>query len=1351
MVLLFTSISRRAPSFFAYGVSVDGTVYNTEYGLSILVTVTDELTIVVPSTDTEPVKYIDIPLNHVDKIQVAEGGAGSQPRSNPEATPAALALHLLDTPAPAYYLNESVCAPCGFNLAFDTIKDAESLKIKIEASNVQQRHLMQQNPEVPKPPALVVSHSIPLNISQGDQDGFTCNQVPPTSHDLRSMRTTAGSEARKHFNRSSANDSSLPIEGDEQGSAGKSQSDRAAVTGVSVARHALNVSQEVAVRDTSSYELNNPGNTLSTEPTGYLEWHHGMNVLEHAKEFESVAPVLDTPAPSENVDAALHPQANSGTDSDLDTASKTQQMIQPPEKTTKKVRGEPQMPTTRKSPSAASTMTISNKLSKSMRVEGDERLSAPLSISRVTMQSAQDGKTAIARRKSSLASRSSNSKRKVFDGDDAAGSSKRRRAQDAGTRKNVVDIDDRPAGASTFEIPLTPPAPKQKGAKPHNSVKNKSRAVNGKGKAAVQEKGAPTKGAKNKRPAKSHQPTQRKSKSRVDKATASTPKRPTRNSRAAARKARDQMRVADDESELEEEDLASQMMDDKAVPKAKEIEQALATNEPKRPANGFDQAIEAAEPQAPSDRPTAAREKEQPKIQKPTGMPKTGSDPSPHTEQEQVVRKASPATKQDPQAIQLPQDLSDQHHTEPGQPINCTPLQYSAASLHPQYTTSTAKAHPSTTTSTSGLGEAKHVPANLGADKLERDTSKPKPLSELGISDHLGALEIHGRGVQTGMKVAHSDNPIQPHEPDAGGPFHDGTRFLENHDSRLEPAQEDPVQSTSPLERDQTSYIAFNDISTIATEDQDWLNFDGPFATVNQIEADEISGSRLPSLLAPGPSKIVTAEVKDRLSQASTPHSRINLDGGYASTPPQRTTLKPLLPAFETSEDHQGSGLIRQSMAPARAADTSIVSSRIPGQKKRSSDNVEQNSRKKMKKTPEPTRAIERGSISTKGAKDPRRIPQIISFSAKGPRNQGLLSPAFGFEAATQHEKPQGRTLDPSSGQRRKRDIVTVIANSSNSSRISSSRLHRLGEKVYIEDGDMPVLPDNHSSPEPSVRAGQHMNQRVQGALLQHSSLFPEDSVPKISSQGSRVNENGSPLPSQRTRNVVLPRQKPEDLESESDGEIAEVQFPQDETTIVQDDDETPEHVLPPVPASTAPTNGRKKHVGFVGSSNSKHRPSSPSAPSEILTAFQPHTAEAGGQFVNVHTEAVLIPSKPQDPFASQPAQKPNQFLDKLRRATHSTGVTGPVEMPSVSHKDAATMTEQDPDVTLVENIRRRPRRRRQETPTATDTSSASSLERQSSSSEARSPLNGRWLATLEPHQGDMLAVLYEISHVRTN
>lgn len=1338
--------------------SVDGTVYNTEYGLSILVTVTDELTIVIPSTDTDPVKYIDIPLDHIANIQVVEGGAGSQPRSNPEATPAALAFDLLDTTAPAFYINESIRAPCGFNLAFDAINDAESLKAKIGANVIRQRSFVQENlqhtvtlsnPEASGPTALVFSQSRPLNISQVDQGGLTCNQVSPTLHNLRSMNTTLTFETRDHMTGASSSWPNLAIKGHERGPAGNSQADRAAVTGISVARYAVNVSQGIADRDIHNHENSRSGNVLDTEHTDFLEWHDGMDVIEHAKEFKPVPPVSDAPAQSETVSAVTYLQANSGKDTVLYTASKTHQMVNPPEKTAKEARRKPRKPARQNTPSASSTVTDSRKLSKSMRVEGDERSSAPLSTREKTTQSAQDRDTAVAKRKPSLASRSSNPKRKVFDGVEAAGSSKRRKAQEAGTQRHVLDVDKEPTVANEFEIPVTPPSTRPKAAKLHNSAKNKSRVVNRKGKAAVQGKTPQTKVVKNRRPVKSQQPTQRKNKGRFDEATGTAAKRPTRSSRAAAQKAMDQMRAADDESEVEEDDLASRMVDEEAIPKTKEEEQALATNEPKRSSNDLDQATETPESHAWSDPSTAAKKKEQLSNQKPTGMVKTRHVPSPRTEPEHVLRRASPAVKHRQQATEVAPDLSDQQHAEPGEPIDRTSVQPPAAS-HQQQSTSTARARPLVIIPTSDQVEAEHVHAALRADRFVGGISEPNSISDRVTLEHPSALDLYDEGAQTGEEVTPSDKAIQPYEPDGGGPPRDDTRILGNHDSRLQQAQEASIQTASALERNRTSHVAVK--PTIASEDQAWPNFDGPFATLVRSEVDDVSGSRLPSLLVPGPSNTTTAKIKERPPQACTPHSRIQFQGGYASTPPQKTTPKSLLPTFETSENPQTLGRLRQPMAPAHAADGNIVSSRIWGQKKRFNDCLGQNSRKKMKRTPDTTPAHERGSISTKGPKDPRRIPQVINFSAKGPRNQGLSSPAFGPEAARQHKKSQKQIHDPSSGQRRERDTRTVIANNSNSSKPSSPRL---GPFSDVEDKDMPGVPDNPSQPEPSVHAGRRSDRLAQGALLQHSSLFPEESVPKISSQGSRVNENGSPLPSQRTRNVGLLTQKAAHLNAVSDYDVSELQFPQDETIIVQhDDDESIEHALPPIRTSSAPTNGRKKQVGFVGSSNSKHRPSSPSAPSEMLTAFQPHTAESDGQFVNVHTEAVLIPSEPQDPFASQPAQNPNQFLDKLRRATYKTSAMGQMGVRDttspVSRKDAATMTEQDPDETLVGSIHKRPRRRRQETPTTTDTSSTSSSGEQTNPSEAPSPLDRRWLDALEPHQEDMLAVLYEISHVRT-
>ncbi|KAL8903332.1 MAG: hypothetical protein Q9207_003995 [Kuettlingeria erythrocarpa] len=1346
--------TERAPSFFAYGVSVDGTVYNTECGLSILVTVTDELTIVIPSTDTDPVKYIDIPLDHIANIQVVEGGAGSQPRSNPEATPAMLAFDLLDTNAPAYYINESVRAPCGFNLAFDAINDAESLEAKIEANTIRQRSLGQQNlqhtvtlsnPEASGPTALVFSQSRPLNISQVDQTGPTRNQVSPTSHDLRSMNTTPMFETCDHINGPSCNSPNLRIKAHERGPAGKSHTDRAAATGVSVARYVVNVSQEIADRNIRSHENSNSGNNFDTERTDLLEWHDGMDVIEHAREFNIRLPVSDAPAQSEIFRAITDPQANAGKDTVLHTASKTHQMKNPPEQIAKEAGRKPRMPARQNTPSVTGSVTVSTRLSRIMRVEGDERSSAPLSTRKETIESTQDRDIAVAKQKASLGSRSSYLKRKVFDGVETAGSSKRHKAQEAGTQKHVVDVDKTPTVADVFEISVTPSPSRQEEAKLRTSAKNKSRAVKGKGKAAVQGKAAQRKVAKNSRPLQSQHPTQRKNKDRFNEATATAAKRPTRSSRAAAQKAMDQMRAADDESEVEEDDLASRMMDEEAVPKAKEEEQTLATNKPKRSSNDLDQASGAPESHAWPGRVTAAKKNEQLSIPKPIGMVKTRDRPSPRTEREQVLRRASPAVKHRQQATEVSPELSDQQHTVPGEPINYSSLQPPAASHHHQHTTSTATARPLVMISTPEQGEAEHVHAALRAEKFVRGISKPNPSPERFTSEHPSALDVYDEGAQTSEGLGPSDKATQPCEDHGGCSPDVDTPILRDHDSRLQQAQEASIQSALALERHRTSRVAVKSIPIMASENQASLNFDGPFVTVIPNEADGVSGSQLPNLLASEPSNFTTARIKERPPQASTPHPRIQVQGGYASTPPQDTTPKSPLPTFETSEIPPALGLIRQSMAPAQAADGNIVPSRISGQKKRFSNFLKQSSRKKMKRTPDATPAQERGSISTNGPKDPRRIPQVINFSAKGPRNQGLFSPAFGSEAGRQHKKPQ-RVHDPSSGQRRERDTRTVIANSTNSSKPSSSRLHPFGD---IEDKDMPGVPDNPSQPEPSVHADRRSDRLAQGALLQHSSLFPEASGPKISSQGSRVNENGSPLPAQRTRNVVLPIQKARSLDADSDYDFTEIQ---DEATIVQhDDDETPKHVLPPIRASTAPTKGRKKQVGFVGSSNSKHRPSSPSAPSEMLTAFQPHTAESDGQFVNVHTEAVLIPSKPQDPFASQPAQTPNHFLDKLRRATYNTSAKGQVGVgettSSVTRKDAATMTEQDPDETLVGSIHRRPRRRREETPTTTDTSSTTSSGGQTNPSEASSPVDRRWLDALEPHQEDMLAMLYEISH----
>ena len=210
----------------------------------------------------------------------------------------------------------------------------------------------------------------------------------------------------------------------------------------------------------------------------------------------------------------------------------------------------------------------------------------------------------------------------------------------------------------------------------------------------------------------------------------------------------------------------------------------------------------------------------------------------------------------------------------------------------------------------------------------------------------------------------------------------------------------------------------------------------------------------------------------------------------------------------------------------------------------------------------------------------------------------------------------------------------------------------------------------------------------------------------------------------------------------------------EDETTFVdQYDDYSPEHALPPV---AAPQRVPRKHVSFTGSSNSKHRPSSPSAPSVLLKEVEPHAVDARGRFVNTHTDTVLVPSKPQDPFDGQKRQASTGFLDKLRQVSKRTRgqdekAAQKSKTPKRPHSKGRTKSEEDPDKTLVEYSKPRSRKRKHATPMESSTSSSPPSSQKSRSLEEQDAPNRMakaWHDALEPHQENMLGVLYEISHV---
>ncbi|KAL8645619.1 MAG: hypothetical protein Q9210_006606 [Variospora velana] len=1142
---------------FAYAVSVGGTSYSTESGLSILVTITDnELTVVIPATEADTAKYIDVPFEHITDMRLTEGCPGSQPQRLTATRPTVLALNVSGGSTVAYYINDSGRASCEIVLAFDRLDDADSVKAQIERSTAQredsngrneERGTTQANPDVSKYLVeLSQGDFVDVSDSQPGQDtnqGDTASQQEPIS-----LRGTRPSDVA--FTASGAHH--VPLEslrravdgkGGQQGSNSDKGTNKAFATGISVATAVIDVGPELTYEDGHGQGRSNSEDASIVGPSNSTTWRDGMEIIETAQEFK-VAPAIALPsAHTGMLQMSNSPAAVPADHDDLYSATPRQPMMQPAQKTSINLHqetGESYLRTMASTDTTKESSATSRKLSKSMRQAGSERSVAHPSTAGAI--STRKGKPSISKSKSSVAPRPSTSKRKGTPVTETTVPSKKQKIKDVTPKKSNKSKKDpdssyAPATDAEYDIPATPVNPKL----PAGRLK----------------KGQP-KVAKNSRSVKTVQPAQTKGKDKIAKAKPSVPKRSPKRTRAAAQTAMRQMRDLDTRREVEDDKHSDDVMTADVSVLEEGIQQVLNRAKPERSSDNLSEV---------SDRGN------------------------------------------------MPQQLAI-----PGGPV-------------------------------------------------------PQPPAALP------------------------------------------TNAFDNQEVRMSELSRMPE---------------------------------------NRTQEEDTGRSRLPRLLTPGPSHVVIAEVQSRDLHNPTADDYMKNPSGAQTVPLSRRIPQPLLQLSEALPNNLNPGLLQQPMAPTRAPVENTAPSNIHDNKKRPRYGVDEqhSSHKKMKRTPRADWGHDLDGVSTGMQKDPSRLPQIIGFSAMGPRNQGISSPAVVHRDLGQKTQPGRRTPGPSLIQKAKGDIGSIITGTSNVSIPDSAQVSKHSEAEEMGENktdDVTTFPDNPLlQPEQPIFVEQPLLGRAKGAFPKHRSVSFEDHVPKISSQGSRVNENGSPLPSQR---MGFPRGKVRYVDEESGSEDAGPRLGDDETTFVQDEYENPPEIgLPPNSAAIA---SRSRRFGFLGSSNSKHGPSSPSAPSGMLSAVQPHTVEADGEFVHVHTEAVLVPSRPQDPFASQQIQRPNRFADKLRRVSRTAqgqdrNTVGFLNPPR-SCKDAATMTEQEPeqnpDPTHAEPLASQSRRRVQVAPTATDTSSSSSSEVQSRSPSVSNAHDQRWRDALEPHHQNTLAVLYEISH----
>lgn len=278
-----------------------------------------------------------------------------------------------------------------------------------------------------------------------------------------------------------------------------------------------------------------------------------------------------------------------------------------------------------------------------------------------------------------------------------------------------------------------------------------------------------------------------------------------------------------------------------------------------------------------------------------------------------------------------------------------------------------------------------------------------------------------------------------------------------------------------------------------------------------------------------------------------------------------------------------------------------------------------------------------------------------------------------------------------------------------------------------------------------------------------HPKMLPDPSPAMIhdrcqllSSQNTRVNQNGSPMPFRITSNDNIAFD--EQCSDEDDGKDALAEARLEEQFALQDDDPTlPEPILPLRPLLAAVSTSQPKTLAHKSlSNNSKQVPSSPHAPSAFGT-IPPHHVYHDGKIVNAETRESIIPVNPLDPFLGAPQNPQNPFMSALRKSTevearrlvsginNKGGSGGVVTRPY--HK-----VDEDPDKTLVEPYLRKGYKKLPVSDSSSSSQSDSptqvSQPDESSEEESDAETEAIWRKGLEPHQKNMLDCILKISHV---
>lgn len=343
-----------------------------------------------------------------------------------------------------------------------------------------------------------------------------------------------------------------------------------------------------------------------------------------------------------------------------------------------------------------------------------------------------------------------------------------------------------------------------------------------------------------------------------------------------------------------------------------------------------------------------------------------------------------------------------------------------------------------------------------------------------------------------------------------------------------------------------------------------------------------------------------------------------------------------------------------------------------------------------------------------KTSPDVNRKSNLISFTSRGPRNQGVI-----FNQKDQPASPSHSKLS--------RSLVADVDRS-------------LKRKL-------PIWGEDLSDPETDLVHGKRprISTRIPKAqdVVQHRSSVITDATHRPSSQSTRVNENGSPMPFVHSRHFIF-----RDQGGHASTEITKLPrsiLDDDQGDFVNFGDNV--DVEPGISALGARLPKAKKISWRNSSSNSKRQRTLNDSQSPRTNQLTAHRIHPSGEFINVHTETVVLPIRPPDPFIETKKPHQNTFMEMLRRSSNLSAKS--------LESNRLGLPGQDLDKTLIENQKNSPSMER-------SSSESSSCKRWSSSESSSSDEGGlheeeSWRENLEPHQRGQLDALYDISHVSRN